>query len=190
MDEFIHIRVLLGIIFGLALTHLLKGSVSLIESSRREKAYWLHLCWAAYIFLLIIHFWWWEFALIKVRDWDFIDFFNIVLYTTLFYVIATILFPDSLEPHPDYREYFYDRKKWLFTLLACTSVLDVFDTILKGDEHIARIGPSYFVGIAVQIAASVTGIFTRNQPFHIIILSGFFLYRLFLIYKTYYWISI
>ena len=107
MDEFAHIRIIVGMILGLGLTHLIKGSVGFIQHPGRKKIYGVHLLWVFYIFLLLIHFWWWEFNLKLLAEWFFLDYFFIIVYALIFYMICAILYPDDLQGYKGYEDYFY-----------------------------------------------------------------------------------
>lgn len=56
METFAHIKTVIGIILGLSITHLLKGVVKIVEHPKKNKPYWVHLLWALYIFLAVIHY--------------------------------------------------------------------------------------------------------------------------------------
>ena len=79
MEELIHIKSIIAIIFGLSLTHLIKGSVSFIQHPGRKKFSLLHFLWVFYIFILIIHFWWWEFNLKLIVQWNFGDYIFVII---------------------------------------------------------------------------------------------------------------
>ena len=56
-------------IIGLAVAHLLRGMALIVQHPKRYKVYWVHLVWVMFLFLYVIHYWWWEFNLELVRQW-------------------------------------------------------------------------------------------------------------------------
>ncbi len=102
MEVFEHIKVVIGIILGLGLTHLIMGSVRFIQHPGRKKLYSVHLLWVFYIFLLLIHFWWWEFNLKSLVQWHFRDYFFVICYTLIFFMICALLYPEDLRDYDGY----------------------------------------------------------------------------------------
>lgn len=132
MDELVHVRTIVGIILGLSITHIVQGIVKLIAHPTKTKVHWVHMLWIAFLFLLITHFRWWEFSLYKIHEWGFLKYLFLIAYATLFYASAYLLFPNALEEYTGFKDYYYSRKKWFFSAIALTYVLDLIDTNLKG----------------------------------------------------------
>src|SRR5436190_7099529 len=107
MDTFFHIRMVMSIIMGFSITTLLKGAVKLIDHPGKYKPYWIHLLWALYIFLLLIHFWWWEIGLKSIKQWVFTEYLFIVFFVILYYVLCVLIFPDDISEYKNFEEYFY-----------------------------------------------------------------------------------
>src|SRR5882672_7508362 len=165
MDQFFHIRIIIGMIMGLGITHLLKGIVKFAEPLEREKAYWLHLLWVFYLFLFIAHFWWWQFGLRNIPEWDVLDYFYIIIYTGFLFADAALLFPDSIASYQNYEGYFFARRKWIFSALAVTFALDIVDTLLKGSSRAQDLGAEYYASTAVHIIGCLVAIRIRNKSF-------------------------
>jgi hypothetical protein len=68
-DQFQHVMVLTSIIIGLGITNLLLGLSGAIErfteDTRPLRVGWATAFWSAYLFLMMVLFWWWEFACLK-----------------------------------------------------------------------------------------------------------------------------
>jgi hypothetical protein len=110
VDIFAHIRILIGVIMSLSVALMLKASAKMVQHPGREKPYWIHLLWALYIFLLLVHFWWWEFKFHALTQWNFAIYSFIICYIIIFYVLSALLFPDDLKDYTGYEDYFYSRK--------------------------------------------------------------------------------
>jgi hypothetical protein len=70
MPVYFHIRIIMSILIGMALTQLLRGVARLVQHPGRDRPYWVHLVWVLFMFLFLIHFWWWEYRLDKIT-WTF-----------------------------------------------------------------------------------------------------------------------
>jgi hypothetical protein len=97
MQMFEYVIILISIVIGLALTHLMQGLAGLIQNARRERLWWVHLVWVAYMFLSIVFWWWWEFQLQHIKTWSFAIYLFVVFYAFYLYLICAVLFPRDLE---------------------------------------------------------------------------------------------
>ena len=50
-----------------------------------------------------------------------------------------------------------------------TNVVDVFDSYLKGAEHIADLGTEYFILMAITFLLMATGLISRNRVIQAVI---------------------
>jgi hypothetical protein len=166
MNVYQHVMVVMSIIVSISLTHLLSGVARLVQHPGSKSVYWVHLVWVLFVFLYLIHFWWWEIRLEKILIWTFPLYLFVVFYAFLLYLLCALLFPEDLKEYDGYKEYFYSRRKWFFGLLAVTRVTDLFDTIIKGRKYLEMLGFEYEAHLVVYIAASLIAIKTRNRHFH------------------------
>ena len=185
MDTFFHIRMVMSIIMGLSITHLLKGATKIIEHPKKYKPYWVHLLWALYVFLLLIFFWWFEIHLREVKQWVFTEYFFIISYIILYYILCALLFPDDLSDYDGYADYFYSRKKWFFSVLALVYAADVIDTFIKGTDYIEHLHWEYPVRNVTHILLCVVAIRVDNRKFHAALVVLFLLYQLSWILRFY-----
>ena len=70
MDLYSQLRVLFSILLGLGVSHLLRGLARIFQHPKQCRVYWLHRSGHWFFFLYLIHFWWWEFRLRQVTEWD------------------------------------------------------------------------------------------------------------------------
>jgi len=166
MDQYLHVRVLLSIILGFGLAQLLSGVASLAESPKQSRPYWVHLVWTLFLFLYLIHFWWWEFRLRQITEWTFPLYFFIVLYVVLQYLLCTLLFPRQMTEFQGFADYFYSRKTWIFSLMALLFVADVQDTVLKGLPYLRTLGPIYYARTISYLGLSLAAIKISDRRFH------------------------
>ena len=60
---YLHVRVLFTILLDLGVSRLLSGVAQIVQHPKAYKVYWVHLLWVLFLFLYLIHFWWWEYRL-------------------------------------------------------------------------------------------------------------------------------
>jgi hypothetical protein len=163
---YLHIRVLLGMVVGLGLTHLLRQFARIVEHPLGKRVYWVHLLWVLSVFLFLLHFWWWEFRLSTLVNWTFNLYLFVVLYALLLYLLCVFVLPESLQDYADYRDYFYSRRRWFFGALATVYLVDFIDTLVKGQDYLQGFGLEYPLRNALHIAACLVAIATARPWFH------------------------
>jgi len=184
-ELYLHIRVLVGVVLGLGLTRILSGLARMVEHPGRNPVSATHLLWVAVILLSIVHFWWWEFALISLGAWRFELFVFLLLYAFLWFVLACLLFPGDLAEHDTYEAYFLSRRRWFFGLFAATFAADLIDTAIKGADHFRALGPEYPARIAAGIVLCAIAAWTGNRRFHLLFAALYLAYDLSWILRLY-----
>ncbi|WP_312014674.1 MULTISPECIES: hypothetical protein [unclassified Bradyrhizobium] len=157
---------LLAIILGLSVTRLISGLATLIQHPGRYPVWSVHLGWVAWALLNVVTFWWWEFRLSLVQQWTFGLYAFVCVYTSMYYFLSALLFPQDLDDYQGYQDYFLDRRRWFFGLIALTEALDVVDTLIKGEQHLRFLGPEYLPRIGAFVALCAVAAITRNPRFH------------------------
>jgi hypothetical protein len=185
METFDYIKSVISIILGLSIAKLLQGAVKLIQHPGRTKPYWVHLLWSLYIFLLLTHFWWWEFRLKGVAEWSFHAYFFLIIFITLYFTLCALLWPDDVKDYDHrFEDYFYSRKNWFFAVLAVSFVADVFDTFLK-ESYFLQTTWEYPIRNAVHFILCLVAIGVKNKRFHAVLVILFILYELLYILRFY-----
>jgi hypothetical protein len=88
MDMYMHVRVLFTIILGLGVSRLLSGVARIVQRPKEYKVYGVHLLWSLFVFLYLIHFWWWEYRLHVIQQWTFPLYFFISMYAVVQYLLC------------------------------------------------------------------------------------------------------
>jgi hypothetical protein len=158
-ELFPHIRIVIGMVVGLAIARLLTGIARLIQHPRRHRLSPVHLLWVLSLLVELALFWWWEFALSRLPGLTFGAFIFLIAYALTLFLLCALLFPDDLDEYADYEDYFLNRRRWFFGLLALTFVLDVVDTALKGPARWSHFSADYLVqvplGLGICLIASL-----------------------------------
>lgn len=178
MGLFEYISVLTSIIVGLGIAHLLRGLAELVQHPGRHRTYWVHLLWVGSMFFNMVFFWWWEFSLAELEVWLFQDYLFIVAYAVMLYLMSALLFPTDLDGYSGFEDYFLSRRVWFFGLLGFTSLLDVYDTWIKGAEHFASLGLEYKIFTSFNILAAIVGAISRQHRVHAVIAVILFAYQI------------
>lgn len=185
METFGHIRMVMGFILSLSIAHLLKGTVKFVQHPGREKPYWIHLSWVFYIFILLVHFWWWEIPLHVIKRWTFPEYIFFVFFIVNFFVLCALLYPDDLKDYNGYQDYFFSRRKWFFGVLAFSFVTDVIDTLLKGPEYLQHLGVEYPIRNILHLVLCLLAIRITNRTFHGVLVIAFIVYEMSYILRLY-----
>ena len=179
-----HVRILLGMIVGLGLTHLLRHFARIVEQPRRHEVYWVHLVWALSMFVFMLHFWWWQFRLSTlVSQWTFALYLFVVIYALLLYLLCALVFPESMGERQSYRDYFYQRRGWFFGLLALAYVVDYLDALVKGAGLMHELGIAFPLRNACYVIAALIAARTNKTWYHALFAVGGLLFQL-------YWIGL
>jgi hypothetical protein len=166
MDAYLHIRVLFSMILGLGVARLLDGLATIAQHPKKTKIYWVHLLWAAFLFLYMIHFWWWEVRLSGIKQWTFPLYLFIALYAVIMFLLCVFLFPGEMAEYEGFKDYFYSRRQWIFGLLTLLFIADLVDTFIKGREYVRALGAFYDVRTALYILLSALAVKTKNEKYH------------------------
>jgi len=175
----------MGMVIGLGVTRLLSGLARIVQHPAQYRLYGVHLAWVASVLLALVHFWWWEFGLFQVEVWAFGTYAFIVSYAIVLFLICALLFPDSMQDYVSYEDYFYARRAWFFGLLAATYLLDVVDTLIKGEAHFALFAWEYLVRTPILVTLCVVAAKTASQRFHIVFVAATLSYQLSWIFRLF-----
>jgi hypothetical protein len=177
-DVYLHVRVLLGMVVGLGMTHLLRHFARIVVHPTTVKVYGIHLVWVFSMFLFLLHFWWWEFHLAAIHAWNFNLYLFVVIYALLLYLLCALILPEQMDDYSGYREYFYSRKGWFFAVMAVVYVLDYVDTAIKGGAYLHSFGIEYPIRNISYIVLCLVAMRTRQTWFHATFAVASVLYQL------------
>lgn len=150
-ELFPHVRILLGMVVGLAMTRLLMTVAGFIQHPHRARLSTLHLLWLFSMLVELVLFWWWEFALSRLEQWSFSITLFLIAYAVTLFLLAALLAVDNIGEYDGYEDFFIKRRHWFFSLLATTFVLDAIDTMIKGGGYSTRAEIDYAIQIPVGL---------------------------------------
>lgn len=170
-DLFPHIRIVMGMIVGLGIARLLSGVARIVQHPKQYPLYFVHLLWVASMLLMLVHFWWWEFGLYEVQRWTFERYLFVLFYAVALFMLCAFLFPESMEGFEGYEDFFYAKRIWFFGFLSTIYIFDFFDTLLKGQAHLAHFGMEYFIRTPLLLFLFVIAMKTDNRIFHSVLVT-------------------
>ena len=167
-EHFVHVRIIIGMVLGISISRLLVGVSEFIQHPKAKRIYPIHMGWVLYLFLTIIHFWWYEFSLVKVQVWSFQLYFFLILYTCVFALMASLLFPSSLAEYKGFEDYFQTRRRSLYGLFVLLQIMDLIDTAIKGKLYFLSLGIEYPLQQLVLIALGIVAMVVQSKRYQAI----------------------
>ncbi|MGK6315025.1 hypothetical protein [Neorhizobium sp. DT-125] len=184
-ETFTHIRIVMGMVVSLSLARLLNGLAGIVQHPNAARIYAVHLGWVAFMFLFLVHFWWWEYRLHGLPVIEFTTYLFLILFCALFFFLCALIFPTSMQDYDGYEHYFMSRRKWFFGFLAGMLVTDFVDTALKGRDYFLSLGPEYPARTALYIVLSLIAVMTANRRYHAVFVIFALAYQLYWIFRVY-----
>ncbi|WP_223426579.1 hypothetical protein [Tateyamaria pelophila] len=184
LQEFFHVRIIIGLVTGLSVTRILTGLARFVQSPDRNRIYAPHLAWSGFLLLYVIHFWWLEFGLMFVPRWQFQNFLFIIGYAALIFFTAALLFPDQMEDSPSFSDYFHSRRSWFYGLLLAILAVDLADNSFHNAAHLKLLGWTYAARQTALIAFALIGLMSRRTGVHFgLALSAIFVELLWIVMR-------
>ena len=176
MDSFEYLSVFLSILLGLAVTHLIVGTVSIIQQRASTKVYWVHLLWVVNGIAYITQTWWFFNLWDGLESWPASIFYLLFIYTLVLTAFVSLLFPirGSII---DYRAYFYEQFRWFFGLQFLWLCLDVVEVTIKATSGLRPIPGDYFLLTVPLMLFVLAAIFVKNSRYHAFLAILVFFYQ-------------
>ena len=162
MDTFNYLSVFVSIILGLGVTQLLSGFADWLEHRHTVKPHGPSLAWAGTLLLVHIQTWWTLFGLRHVEQWQFLQFFVLLLQPILLYLLAALAMPKAAT-HPDLQAAFHSNRRWFFALLIALLVVSLLKDLLIAGALPERSNLLFHAGAAL---AAMLGIAINNERVH------------------------
>jgi hypothetical protein len=185
-DQFQYVMVLTSIIIGLGITNALLGLSSAIdrftESSRPLRLSWASGVWLAFTFLWMVLFWWWEFRLLEIlKHWTLWNYFLIICYAVVLFLLVALLIPRDWDKVEDLNEYFLAKRRWFYSVLVLGLVIDLMDSYMKGGwTYVRGTGILTWGENVAGILAAIIGFRSTNVRTHSMMAILFFLWEIFI----------
>jgi len=163
---FDYFGVLISIIFGLALTHLLRGLGRVIQMRHETRPYWVHIVWTINVVIYVLSIWWSMYWWKGLADWSFEWFFFIAGYAIAIFMWAYMLFPAEFAPGVDFNTYFFANRRWFFGFQAVVVLTDIPETLQKGAMHLRPVPSQYGYLVAGLVLVTLVALITDRRRVH------------------------
>lgn len=184
-EHFVHVRIIIGMVLGISISRLIVGVSEFIQHPKAKRIYPIHMGWVLYLFLTIIHFWWYEFSLVKVQVWSFPLYFFLILYTCVFAIMASLLFPSSLQEYRGFEDYFQTRRRSFYGIFVLIQIMDLIDTAIKGEAYFLSLGLESPLQQTVFIVMGLIAMVVPSQRYQAALVVLTLLYKGLWIFRLY-----
>lgn len=184
-EYFAHVRTIIGMVLGLSLARLVNGLTRFVQHPGTVKIYPVHLGWVIFLFITIVHFWWYEFHLSRIAVWTFPLYGFLLFYAMVFAALTALLFPDHLDDYEGFEDYFEQRKHWFFGLLAFAFLLDIGDTLIKGDDYLQSLGVEYLIRQVAFVLLSIIAVMITSKKLKLALVLAAITYQVSWILRLY-----
>ena len=168
---FDYFGVLISVIMGLALIHLLRGAVRLIQMRHEVRPYWVHIVWTINCAIFVLAIWWGMYWWRELQDWTVGWFYFIAAYSIALFLWAAMLYPPEYSSGFDFEEYFFYNRPWFFGIQTVVFLMDIPETLEKAALHLRPVPAQYVILAPTMIAISLTGLLTKNRRVHAVLAS-------------------
>lgn len=163
MSQFEFIAVLVSVVTGLGVVRLLSGFARFFGTGYRS--YWVHLLWTWNVFHFIVFFWWFFWRWSAISDWNFLLFLFVLVYAVVMYMLCALLYPAG-EKKTNFKEIYYENRKWFFGLWVLAMILDIVDTYWKSQYGMTGFGLFLVVVWGAIVTGSLIAAWTANRRYH------------------------
>jgi len=165
MSDFEYLSVLIAIIVGIGIAHLLMSLGRILGETKRLNAGVVPLIWTGNILVMLVVFWWWGINLRQLEEWVFLHFLLLLFDTSLWCLLATILYPRAIPPDFDLNAHFARKRKAFFGILVLLAFVDPLTAMILGTEHLLDLGWPYLHMILVCLIGGIAAIRYDNERF-------------------------
>jgi hypothetical protein len=175
MSEFEFVFSLFGLLLGLSLAEVLGGLARTLKQWRTVRLGWLTPLLGLLVMLDLTSSWALAYSLKEVIPGNFLTLVIGLFVTGLYYLAATLVFPDDAGQWSDLDDYYFAHKKQVLGGILASRVLARAAQFALGTA-----GWAYFPAFAAFVALTLAAMFARGKAANIAVLVVFLsLYPLF-----------
>lgn len=163
---FDYFAVLVSVIFGLALTHILRGFGRILQLRGRCRIYVPHMIWTIGVAQWVLAAWWGMFWWRNLSDWTFAGFLFIAVYSTCFFLWSYMLYPHEIPEGMDFEESFFQDRQPFFALLLVCALVDIPEVLVKAPLGLRAVPGGYPLVIGIPIVIAIVGLVSANRRVH------------------------
>lgn len=166
---------LFGLLLGLSLAEVLGGLARVLKQRKEVKLGWLTPLLGLLVMLDLTSSWALAYSLKEVIPANFLTLVIGLFVTGLYYLAATLVFPDDASKWPDLDDYYFRHKRQVLGGILASRVL-----ARAAQFSLGAAGWNYFPAFAAFVLLTLAAMFARSKAANIAILIVFLsLYPLF-----------
>ena len=166
MTQFEYLGVFISVIVGLAVAHIIRIIGVVILNRKKVQLYWPHSIWCLNMLFYLINFWWFIFFWSRLEEWHYLIFILLISYAILLSLVTLILLPGKIDAGFNFKEHFYNTRRWFFALSTVFWCIDMAETYLKHIKGVREMPRFYIPFLVTILILTIAGIITDNKIFH------------------------
>ncbi len=163
MSDFEYLTVLIAIILGIGIAHLLMSLGRILGETKNLNIGVAHLIWTANILTFLVVFWWWGISLRELQEWVFLQYIFLLFDTSLWCLMAAILYPTTIPEDYDLKIHFAKKRKAFFSILILLAITDPLTSMILGTEHLIDLGWGYLHWTLACLVGGILAIRYENE---------------------------
>lgn len=118
MNEFEFVFSLFGLLLGLSLAEVLSGLGKALKARRRLRIGWLTPLLGLLVMVDLVSFWTVAWDLRDVIPLNYLALLAALLFTGIYYLAATMVFPDEPEDVPDFDDHYWANRRFIIAAMV------------------------------------------------------------------------
>src|SRR5699024_6375941 len=103
----------------------------------------------------------------------------------VFALMASLLFPSSMDDYRDFEDYFQARRRSFYGFFILVQLMDLADTAIKGKVYFLSLGMEYPLQQAVLIVLASTAIAVSSKRYQAVFVFLALVYKMLWIFRLY-----
>lgn len=161
MDSFSFVFSLFGLVLGLALAEVLGGFGAAIQARRKYAVGWLTPLLGLFVGLDLASFWTLAWSIRDDIPADYFSMMTGLLITSLYYLVARLVFPGDRDEWPDLDAYYFAHRRWVLGGVLLCNALAMGGQIAVGYKPLEV--PLYFWGTVAFVLLLLATMFAPGR---------------------------
>lgn len=161
MSNFEFVFSLFGLVLGLALAEVLGGFGTALQSRGKVRIGWLTPLLGVFVALDLASFWTLSWSVREQIPADYFSMMAGLLITSLYYLVARLVFPHDHSDWPDFDSYYFKHKLWVLGGVLFCNALAMAAQVAIGYNPLEV--PLYLWGTVVFAVLLLATMFARSK---------------------------
>lgn len=169
MNEFDFVFSLFGLLLGFSLAEVLSGFGRALKARQSVRIGWLTPMLGLFVMLDLISFWNMAWSMRDALSVKYIVLMLSLIIMSIYYLAATLVFPDDPPTRPNFDDHYYDNKRLIVSAIVLVNLPNTAFDFYRGGVYIH----DYFgVALSAFYFACLGALwFTRNRLANLILLA-------------------